>query len=350
MRLPLLNRVTVTESEFNEKIKIYHDYEGLSKWTSGEWAAKSKVSKMFVGLYKSKFEDFLQIEFVKVPEHSNISYNDKADQLAKSALTDKKRVAVQGENWFSISHFNQDDFNAFTSIIEESDNNITHTVNNMTDRVIYKFSLNSDSVTVTLYNSGKHKLLVQGKNTYLFQVIITTIVELEDESKVEQILGNAYRMSIRSDDIDSAYAPIDRSLPSDYPAGSKRLIKQSIVNLKYYLESEDYSQYVFPALKALEGHIKYLLTAAGRNVTRTFDCFNLDKSTNHQKYIVSAPLTDATKKDSIENCYNYYKSQRDTIFHFGDILGSIDNTRFITSKCEANEIINKCIEWICTQQ
>ena len=134
---------------------------------------------MFVGLYKSKFEDFLQIEFVKVPGHSNISYNDKAD-------------------------FNQDDFNAFTSIIEESDNNITHTVNNMTDRVIYKFSLNSDSVTVTLYNSGKHKLLVQGKNTYLFQVIITTIVELEDESKVEQILGNAYRMSIRSDDIDSA--------------------------------------------------------------------------------------------------------------------------------------------------
>ena len=28
----------------------------------------------------------------------------------------------------------------------------------------------------------------------------------------------------------------------------------------------------------------------------------------------------------VENCYNYYKSQRDTIFHFGDILGSADNT------------------------
>lgn len=346
----VINALDWAISNGYEKIKIYHDYEGLSKWTSGEWAAKSKVSKMFVELYKSKFEDFLQIEFVKVPGHSNISYNDKADQLAKSALTDKKRVAVQGENWFSISHFNQDDFDAFTSIIEESDNNITHTVNNMADRVIYKFSLNSDSVTVTLFSSGKRKLLVQGKNTYLFQVIITTIVELEDESKVEQILGNAYRMSIRSDDIDSAYAPIDRSLPDDYPAGNKRLIKQSIVNLKYYLDSEDYSQYVFPALRALEGHIKYLLTAAGRTAKRNFDCFNLDKSNTPQKYIVSAPLTDATKKDSIENCYNYYKSQRDTIFHFGDILGPVDNTRFITSKDEANEIINKCIELICTQQ
>ena len=75
-----------------------------------------------------------------------------------------------------------------------------------------------------------------------------------------------------------AYAPIDRSLPDDYPAGNKRLIKQSIVNLKYYLDSEDYSQYVFPALRALEGHIKYLLTVAGRTAKRNFDCFNLDTS------------------------------------------------------------------------
>lgn len=93
-----------------------------------------------------------------------------------------------------------------------------------------------------------------------------------------------------------------------------------------------------------------MLTAAGRTAKRNFDCFNLDKSNTPQKYIVSAPLTDATKKDSTENCYNYYKSQRDTIFHFGDILGPVDNTRFITSKDEANEIINKCIELICTQQ
>lgn len=114
--------------------------------------------------------------------------------------------------------------------------------------------------------------------------------------------------------------------------------------------SEDYSQYVFPALRALEGHIKYLLTVAGRTAKRNFDCFNLDTSNTPPKYIVSAPLTDATKKDSIENCYNYYKLQRDTIFHFGDILGSVDNTRFITSKDKANEIINKCIELICTQQ
>ena len=30
-----------------EKIKIYHDYEGLSKWISGEWIANSEVAKMY---------------------------------------------------------------------------------------------------------------------------------------------------------------------------------------------------------------------------------------------------------------------------------------------------------------
>lgn len=73
-----------------EKIKIYHDYEGLSKWISGEWNDKSKVAKMYTRLFELKFKDFLKVEFVKVPGHSNIIYNEKADRLAKSALVDKK--------------------------------------------------------------------------------------------------------------------------------------------------------------------------------------------------------------------------------------------------------------------
>ena len=49
-------------------------------------------------------------------------------------------------------------------------------------------------------------------------------------------------------------------------------------------------------------------------------------------------------------CYNYYKSQRDTDFHFGDILGGMDNTRFIETKEEADEIIKNCISLINTEQ
>ena len=334
-----------------EKLKIYHDYEGLSKWITGEWGAKAKLSQMFVSLYKSKFEDFIQVEFVKVPGHSNVIYNEKADQLAKSALNDRKKVAVQGEHWFSIPYFNKDDFDAFSEIIEEADGNITHTVDNKTDKAIYRFRLNSDTVTVSLFKSGQHKLLVQGKNSYLFQVITTTLVELDENTKVEQILGNAYRMSIKKDVVDNAFGPIENGLPSAYPPGIKRLIKQAVINLNYYVESEDYSQYAFPALRALEGHIKYLITLAGGTVGRNFTCFGYDKTVIPNKYVVQETFPDRSKNIYIENCYNYYVSQRNSSFHFGDVLSeTIDNTRSINTKEEADEIIKRCIDLINTQQ
>ena len=346
----VINAIDWAISNGYEKIKIYHDYEGISKWLSGEWSANKKVSQMLVGVYKAKFEGVIQTEFEKVPGHSNVIYNEKADQIAKAALVDGKKVAIQGENWFSLPYFNYDDLEAFSQIIEETDENISHTVDNKTDRVIYRFKLNSDFVTVTLFTSGKHKLLAQGKNTYLFQVIVTTVVELYGDSNVEQILGSAYRVSVKKDIINNAYRPVELGLPMNYPMGNKRLIKQAIINLNYFVESEDYSQYVFPALKALEGHIKYLFAESGKMLGRRFDCFNLDKTVVPPKYVVTANLSDRSKIPYIEECYNYYKNQRDTIFHCGDIIGTVDNTRFINTKEEADEIIQKCIELISRQQ
>lgn len=331
-----------------EKVKIYHDYEGLSRWISGEWSANVKASQMFVGIFKEKFDGVLTVEFTKVPGHSNVSFNEKADQLAKSALVDKKRVPVEGAHWYSIPYFSKEDFEALADIVKESDSNIACSVTEYPDKAIYRFSLKLDSVTVTLFKTGKHSLLVQGKNTYLFQVIATTIVELDDNCKVERILGNAYRLSIKNDVVETTYKPVENGLPANYPAGIKRLLKQAAINLNYYIESEDYSQYAFPALRALEGHIKYLISAAGGPVSRQFTCFN--RVSPADPYHFTASLSDTSKKSCIEACYNYYKSQRDTSFHFGDLIGMTDATRFMPTKQEADEVILKCIELINTQR
>lgn len=333
-----------------EKVRIYHDYEGLSKWISGDWNANSKVARMYTSIYDSKFKDFLEVDFEKVPGHSNIIYNEKADQLAKSALVDRKKVAVQGDNWFSIPYFNQDDFNAFVELIEESDEGISHTVVSSLGKDIYKFKLNRETINVTLFKTGQQKLLLQGKNNYLFQIITATIIELYDDSHVEQILGNAYRINIKNDVVSSAYSPIESSLPITYPVGLKRLIKQSIINMTHYVESEEYSMYVFPALRALEGHIKFLITEAGGTPGRQFGCFGYDRTIIPNRYVVTESFPDRSKNGSIEKCYNYYKSQRDTVFHFGDIIGQTDNTRLIETKEEADEIIKHCLSLISTEQ
>lgn len=340
----VINALDWAVSNGFDKIKIYHDYEGLSKWIKGEWNANVPASQMFVNLYKEKYEGLLDVSFEWVHGHSNISYNEEADSLAKSALLDRKKIAISGENWYSVSGIEKSQFDKISKSVTDSDTNIVCSTNDYFDKCIYKFKCGVETVTATVFKSGNRKLLVQGKNNYLFHVVTTFIVEADENSKVEQILASTYRVSIKNDRINEVSSPIESGLPADYPTNIKRLIRQSIINLKYSVEAEDYSQYAFPALRALEGHIKYLISKAGGSIGKTFNCFN--RVSNTDPYIYTGTLTDTSKKDSIEICYNYYKAERDTTFHYGDLLGSTDTTRILETKESADELINKCLSLI----
>ncbi len=68
-----------------QKVVIYHDYEGIAKWCTGEWKANKPGTKAYKEYYDSICNK-LEIEFIKVKGHSNNTYNDMADALAKKAL------------------------------------------------------------------------------------------------------------------------------------------------------------------------------------------------------------------------------------------------------------------------
>lgn len=342
----VINALDWAISNGYEKIKIYHDYEGLSKWISGEWQAKSDVAKMFTALYRSKFDGVLEVVFEKVKGHSNNKYNDRADALAKSALQDRTKMSIQGDHWFVLPYFKETDFEALADIVQDENEHMKIMQENFPTKTIYRFELDNDKLVATLFKSKNQKVLVQGGNSLLFQIVVSIIAELDSNNRIEPMLSSAYRTNIDSGKVDSTFDAVCPSFPANYPESIKRLIRQSIINLTYYLESEDYAQYAFPALRALEGHIKYLITSAGGIAGRIFNTFNTNAL---GEYIFTGSITDATKKPTIEKCYNYYKAQRDTVFHFGDILGVSDNTRIVETKDEADEIIKKCIALICEQ-
>ena len=67
------------------KIAIFHDYEGIAKWCTGEWKANKDGTKA----YKAFYEDArskIEVQFVKVAGHTGDKYNEMADKLAKEAL------------------------------------------------------------------------------------------------------------------------------------------------------------------------------------------------------------------------------------------------------------------------
>lgn len=68
-----------------KKLYIFHDYEGIAKWCTGEWKTNKEGTRAYRNFFE-KIKHQLEVHFVKVVAHTNIKYNDMADALAKSAL------------------------------------------------------------------------------------------------------------------------------------------------------------------------------------------------------------------------------------------------------------------------
>lgn len=90
--LGVLKALEWTVKNGYKKIKLYHDYNGLAKWAQGEWKTNANVSKMYVKEFKEKYENKIKVEFVKVPGHTNIAYNEIVDRLAKFALMGNEKL------------------------------------------------------------------------------------------------------------------------------------------------------------------------------------------------------------------------------------------------------------------
>jgi len=74
------------------RIAVFHDYEGLSKWYSGEWKAKRDISK----LYLERLEEYsdIKILFEHVRGHSGNKFNDYVDKMAAKAIYEKHEPSI----------------------------------------------------------------------------------------------------------------------------------------------------------------------------------------------------------------------------------------------------------------
>lgn len=345
--LGVINALDWAVSNGYSKIKIYYDYEGLEKWISGEWKAESETAKMYVSIFKNRYADIIQAEFENIKGHSNNKYHDRADELAKKALADRSKLLIKGPGWFTLPYFDAKELHSVLDLLREEHSDTKIETLETDSKIVHKLSLYQDKLTITLFKSGKKKILVQGANSLLLQMVISFIFELVGIDKVEPVLSDAYNIKIDPKEISDCFNDICPTLPTGYPENVKRLIKQSIINLKYSVESEEYSQYAFPALRALEGHMKYIFSKSGIIVTKTFDMFDRNYTSNCYELKSTYNIKDVNTKNRLEEYYNYYHATRHTIFHFGEIIGSTDTTRMIETKEEADEIIKRCIKYIC---
>lgn len=73
------------------QVELRYDYEGIEKWVTGAWKSKTELTQKYAASMR-KWMEAIRISFTKVAAHTNVYYNEMADQLAKAALTDRDGI------------------------------------------------------------------------------------------------------------------------------------------------------------------------------------------------------------------------------------------------------------------
>ena len=83
--LGAMNAVKWAQENGYPAVEIRYDYEGVEKWVTGVWRAKTPLTSKYA-VHMQESGKKIQISFCKVAAHTGNHYNEEADQLAKSAL------------------------------------------------------------------------------------------------------------------------------------------------------------------------------------------------------------------------------------------------------------------------
>lgn len=70
------------QSQGISRATIYHDYQGLAAWVTGDWKAKTPFTQAYVSTVKSHDMD---LRWEKVLAHSGEKFNEIVDELAREA-------------------------------------------------------------------------------------------------------------------------------------------------------------------------------------------------------------------------------------------------------------------------
>lgn len=82
--------LTFAKEQGVKSLKLCYDYAGIEFWANGTWKANKELPKQYIRTVEH-FKQFMDIEFIKVPAHENVRYNEQADVLAKTVLGIKAR-------------------------------------------------------------------------------------------------------------------------------------------------------------------------------------------------------------------------------------------------------------------
>lgn len=335
-----------TEKAINEaielgyaKIIIFHDYEGIARWADGSWRANSGAALNYVSFLRSKREK-IDISFIKVKGHSGDPLNELADRLAKSAFNDNP--VKEGESWLRVEDYSLEDFETILKIIQEEvfADLQYEPPTKQGSCLIFRLKTLEERLTCCFYETSE-LLMIQGNKGNLFSVLKSYVLELANDEQIHKVYREMYNVHVDKQAVTNEYAAFLGDYDSKKLRISKKMeraLRQSILNLHMDGDMYDYTQQVFPALRALEGFLRCILKKHQIPCQGNFDQFLLKNNANGRakktyeirlKY--HSNLGSPNKIKYINKTYNYLHKNRNSLFHWDDPGENVefDDTRMV---------------------
>ena len=324
---------------------------GNQEWDGFEYERQSRsesIERYTVYIYgqKAVLDFYFKDEgpTTILPTSTNLHLSNRLTQLIEKSCVYKSAVATKTHSL----NVGKDWTNKLVDFVRTLDGvRVDHTSYETPKHEHYQFtSAIGDKITLNAYASGK--LVIQGKAAYLYSEVMSFLSYCPGIS-IEDILetNNKFQdVDVKPQDIRNE---LEMLMPAAYNAIDDTIIKilsPALVLKKIKIELEDYSCYTFPALRALEGYLKYLFATKQIDVDRSFGVFYDYNNTDGQHYLRSQYVTevdDEKTQFAMEEVYNYFKKNRHTIFHTEQILFM---TTLLEDRHEADQIVNEVIDMI----
>ena len=329
------------------RIKIYYDYEGIEKWADGSWNAKNAITRQYVNFIKDK-RTVIAIDFCKVPAHCGIVYNEAADKLARHALLNKGYRTYNDGSIYFVGHSEKDWKSIIDSINDENldlsdQNKIRIETKTIGNRKRLEVKDNKNKVVINCYSDTRS--YVQGKQSVLFQKIISNAIELmSNEQIVIEMLNRVHVLTLTKEEVEVRF---EQLLP-DYKGKQNDKLYNNLLTAVYNVMltgyMPDYTSLLMPIFRAYEYYLHRILgdlmgeNTSNKNGHNNFGYFTKSETGKYECVSKKVSKLNTEQQVYLNELYNQYHKVRHPYSHW-----SVDDydTAVITDIASAREILLK---------
>lgn len=276
----------------------------------------------------------------------NPETHSKTDMFLKKISTDFSVLEKKSIS-FSVKDLSDENIeNLYTYLEKECSAIKTEDKNDKVSRIIKYKSFQRDTLTIKRYNNGNTQF--QGKPLYLYSKVCDFLSNFCSAKDIIEAQKQCYNIELNEDYINNQYeARFSKS--HTYLEGTLKNILLpafSLTTIEINNDLTDYSFFVFPVLKGLEGYIRKILSDNEIRTDNNYHPIGSIFAQNKDNWVVKTEYRSKMSQETISalgKLYSYWASERNPLFH---VDGNINATRLVETRKEADDIFNTVVDLI----